>query len=212
VVSGKHGFAAGAFAQATNDGAFVWNSNSTSQFDSSSAVNSEGATGADTFNVRSPGGVRFVTGSSQVVYTTNASAGWSTTSTRTSKTNIDPVEPTDVLTSVEEMEVSTWEYRDEDGEGKGVRHMGPTAEQFHDAFELGDSEEHINSMNLDGVALAAIQGLSEKVDDKDERIDDLEAENEQLRERNAELEDRLAAVEAELGIDATASQQGVADD
>ena len=58
----------------------------------------------------------------------------------------------------------------------------------------------------------ALDALREALDDKDERIDDLEAENEQLQERNADLEDRLAAVEAELGIDATASQQGVADD
>jgi len=58
----------------------------------------------------------------------------------------------------------------------------------------------------------SLDTLREALDDKDDRIDTLEAENEQLRERNAELEDRLAAVEAELGIDASAGQQGVADD
>jgi hypothetical protein len=42
--------------------------------------------------------------------------------------------------------------------------------------------------------------------------DDSEAEKGGLRERKAELESRLDNIEAELGIDATASQQVVADD
>jgi regulator of replication initiation timing len=68
------------------------------------------------------------------------------------------------------------------------------------------------------VALAAIQGLSAKLDDahgeiadareeldeKAERIADLEAENEHLRER-------LAALEEHLGLNSGASP-GVADD
>jgi chromosome segregation ATPase len=100
------------------------------------------------------------------------------------------------------------------------------AEEFHDAFDVGDSDEHINSINADGVAFAAVQGLSAKLDDtreelddareeldeKAERIADLEAENERLRERNAELESRLAAVEDHLGLDSGASTRGVADD
>ena len=48
--------------------------------------------------------------------------------------------------------------------------------------------------------------------DQQDRIDALEAENDDLRERNAELETRLERVEAELGLDATADRQGVADD
>ena len=55
--------------------------------------------------------------------------------------------------------------------------------------------------------------------DQQDRIDALEAENADLRaenadfrERNEELETRLERVEAELGLDATADRQGVADD
>jgi DNA repair exonuclease SbcCD ATPase subunit len=64
-----------------------------------------------------------------------------------------------------------------------------------------------NSINADGVAFAAVQGLSQELDEtqaelvdaraeldeKDERIDDLEREN-------AALEARLAAVEEHLGM------------
>ena len=58
---------------------------------------------------------------------------------------------------------------------------------------------------LPPVAVDAIQT-------QQEHIDDLEAENDDLRERNADLETRLERVEAELGLDATADRQWVADD
>jgi hypothetical protein len=95
------------------------------------------------------------------------------------------------------MPVSTWEYTDGEGEGAGTRHIGPMAEDFHDAFDVGGTDRAINSINADGVALAALQGLSAKLDEKVERIDDLEAENDALRERLAGVEDRLAAIEDE---------------
>jgi predicted RNase H-like nuclease (RuvC/YqgF family) len=66
--------------------------------------------------------------------------------------------------------------------------------------------------DADGVALAVMQNLAQKIDDKGDRIDALEAENADLRERNEELETRLERVEAELGINTTADRQGVADD
>jgi FtsZ-binding cell division protein ZapB len=111
------------------------------------------------------------------------------------------VDPDDVLDSFADPEVSTWEFTDTDD----GRHIGPMAGEFHDAFGLGDDDETIASVDADGVALAAIQGLTERVQQKDDRIDeqaeqidDLEAENERLRERQEALEERLAALEASL--------------
>ena len=37
--------------------------------------------------------------------------------------------------------------------------MGPTAQDFYAAFGLGEDERHISTVDADGVALAAIQGL-----------------------------------------------------
>jgi hypothetical protein len=210
-------FAAGNAAKATNTSAFVWNNgfnyhSNPDGLDSSKAVNGESVTGPETFSVSATGGVRMITGSSSVTYIPSGSTGWSNASSRAVKTNIEPVEPEQALAGVEELGVATWEYEDRDGEGAGTTHIGPMAEEFHDAFDVGDSDEHINSVNADGIALAAIQGLSAKLDDREERIEALEAENEQLRERNAELERRLAAVEEQLGLDDSgASAQGVAD-
>ena len=50
--------------------------------------------------------------------------------------------------------VTEWNYR---GDG------GPTAEDFSDAFNLGASREHLGTVDVDGVALAAIQGLNARV-------------------------------------------------
>lgn len=183
---------------------------------SSKAVAGEPVTGLATFSVSASGGVRFITGNNSVTYIESGSTGWASMSTRTAKTNIDPIDSQEVLAGVEEMEVSTWEYKDEDGEGQGTRHIGPMAEEFHEAVDVGTSDEHINSINADGVAFAAIQGLSQQLDQKDDRIDDqrdridrletsvenkedrideLEAENEQLRERLRAVENRLNEME-----------------
>jgi hypothetical protein len=62
--------------------------------------------------------------------------------------------------------------------------MGPMAQDFRAAFGLGVSDELIDSVDPDGVALAAIQGLHELVREKDERIRALE-------ERVARLEGLL---------------------
>ena len=117
-----------------------------------------------------------------------------------------------MLDGVSDMEVATWEYKDDDGEGQGERHIGPMAEDFHDTVDVGQSDEHINSINADGVALAAIQGLANRLNEKDERIaeleqageqkneriDELEAEAETAREKNAELEATIADLAARL--------------
>ncbi len=47
--------------------------------------------------------------------------------------------------------------------------MGPVAQSFHGAFGLGASECHIGTVDADGVALAAIQGVYKLVQQKDAR-------------------------------------------
>jgi hypothetical protein len=210
---GRDSLAVGTGAVAANREAFVWNDNSgyhdtgdsTSRFSSDKDVAGSGVTGRGTFNV-SADGVRFVTSSNTVTYISSGSAGWSDTSTRSAKTNIEPVDPGTVLDSVEELEVTTWEYKDEDDNGTGTRHIGPMAEDFHDAFDVGDSDEHINRINADGVTLAAIKGLAGRLEEKTERIADQEERIEKLERENEKLRDRLNAIERRLAPD------GVADD
>jgi hypothetical protein len=83
------------------------------------------------------------------------------------------------------MPVSTWNYI---GEAEGIRHLGPMAQDFYAAFGLGDSERYINTLDADGVALAAVQGLYAK-------NQALEAENADLQTQIDGLETRLTALE-----------------
>lgn len=71
-----------------------------------------------------------------------------------------------------------------------MRHIGPTAQDFKATFGLnGDDDINISSTDLHGVALAAIQGLNEKV----EKLKD---ENAQLHMNLVNLEARLSALES----------------
>lgn len=74
--------------------------------------------------------------------------------------------------------------------------MTARASTGHDAFDVGDDEDAINSINADGVAPGAIQGLAERLEKKDARIAELEADNEELRDGLHEVTDRLASLEA----------------
>jgi hypothetical protein len=99
------------------------------------------------------------------------------------KDNFSVVDTRHVLEKVVSLRVQEWNYKDDPN---SVRHVGPTSQDFQAAFGLNGSDEtNISSVDAQGVALAAIQGLNEK----------LNAENSELRTRLAGLERRLAALE-----------------
>jgi hypothetical protein len=76
------------------------------------------------------------------------------------------------------MPIERWRFK---GESPDVRHMGPVAQDFRAAFGLGYDETSISGIDLDGVALAAIQGLHQTIQEKDARIAALEQSVEELR-------------------------------
>ncbi len=65
--------------------------------------------------------------------------------------------------------------------------MGPMAQDFRDAFGLGTDEKHIGTVDADGVSLAAIQGLNQKLEkqlaEKEREIRDLQARLGRLEQR-----------------------------
>ena len=81
-------------------------------------------------------------------------------SDRNLKENIKAVDPVAVLDKLDRIPISTWNYKSQDD---AIQHMGPMAQDFHAAYGLGESDRHISTVNADGVALAAIQGLYRKV-------------------------------------------------
>ncbi|APX14304.1 hypothetical protein BWR18_20885 (plasmid) [Tateyamaria omphalii] len=95
-------------------------------------------------------------------------------SDRNAKTDIVPVDADDILAKVRALPVSAWTYK-HDAED-GVRHIGPMAQDFYAAFGTGRDETGISSLDGTGVALAAIQALSEQNAVLQARLDALEAE------------------------------------
>lgn len=86
---------------------------------------------------------------------------WTTISDRNSKENFTPVDPLDVLAKVTALPLSTWNYKAQD---KAIRHVGPMAQDFKAAFGVGESDTGITTVDADGVALAAIQGVNQKLE------------------------------------------------
>lgn len=166
--NGDFSTAGGSGAIASQSGMFVWADPRVHDFDP--AVGRPVGTGQNTFNVRATGtgGVWLVTGIDDITgavtwgcYTYNG-AGWSCTSDRAAKRNLDPVDGQAVLETLAAMPIYRWQPRQ--GPHAETLHMGPTAQDFHAAFGLGGDARAIGSQDIDGVALAAIQGLNAKLE------------------------------------------------
>jgi hypothetical protein len=92
-------------------------------------------------------------------------------SSRELKTDFSLLDGKEVLTRLSEIPVMSWRYKTED---ETALHFGPVAEDFQEAFQLGDGRT-ITNIDADGVAFAAIQGLYTTVQEKDAQIVELEA-------------------------------------
>ena len=95
---------------------------------------------------------------------------FNTTSDRNQKENFAPVSPAEVLAKVSALPIARWNFKGDEA----TPHIGPMAQDFHAAFGTGADDKHIASVDADGVALAAIQGLNQKLEQKDAKISALE--------------------------------------
>ncbi|MDM8536890.1 tail fiber domain-containing protein, partial [Desulfobacterales bacterium HSG17] len=81
---------------------------------------------------------------------------WTQTSDRNVKENFEEVNTRNVLETLSEIPIETWNFKNND---ESIRHMGPMAQDFRAAFGLGKDDKTIATVDADGVAFAAIQGL-----------------------------------------------------
>ena len=114
---------------------------------------------------------------------------WTNGSSRAFKQAFEAIDASDILTRVLQLPLSRWRYRNSD---EGM-HLGPMAEDFAAAFGLGGSPQHISTVDADGVALAAIQGLNTKLEYENAA---LRNETEALRAALDDMLARLSALEA----------------
>jgi len=102
---------------------------------------------------------------------------FNTTSDKNVKENFTPVDAQAVLAKVAALPISRWNFTN----SPAVPHVGPMAQDFYHAFNVGADDRHIATVDEDGVALAAIQGLNQKLEEE-------KAENAELKARMEKLE------------------------
>jgi len=170
-VATNYAFAAGRRARANHQGAFVWGDSYDG--DVTSSTNNQ-------FTVRASGGARFYSNTNLTAGVNLAAGGgsWTSISDRNAKENFVAVNAREILAKVAALPLATWNYKSQPAT---IRHVGPTAQDFMAAFGVGESDTGITGVDADGVALAAIQGLNQKLE-------------EQARERDV----RITALENEL--------------
>jgi hypothetical protein len=117
----------------------------------------------------------------KVVNATCDGGTWINASDRNLKENFEPADAQGVLARLAALPIHRWSYTN----SPNTRHLGPTAQDFHAAFGLGDNDTTITTVDSEGVALSAIQGLNQK----------LTKELEQKATEITELKARLAVLE-----------------
>jgi hypothetical protein len=190
-------FAAGHLTRAEDPGSFVWAAGNTNVFPSSTS-NRVHFYAAGGVAVEYAGQDQYGRGNKWLVLASqepgkvinvyngaylSEGGAWTDTSDRNAKENFEPVDPKEVLERVTNLPLTSWSYR---SESNSVRHLGPVAQDFHAAFGLGADDKHIAGLDSSGVALAAIQGLSQELKAKQAEID-------QLKQRLEALETRFGA-------------------
>ncbi len=114
------------------------------------------------------------------------SKGIALTSDRNAKENFAALDAQSILARVISLPVTEWNYKTDAAD---ARHIGPMAQDFHATFGLnGQDDKHISVIDESGVALAAIQGLNQKLNEKDVEMTKQAAEIQSLKLQLDKLE------------------------
>ena len=98
--------------------------------------------------------------------------------------------------------MQSWNYKTQD---VSIQHIGPMAQDFNTAFGVGEPDKagerkYINSLDVDGVALASIQGLYQASQTQAARIATLESQNAAQQAQLDLLQQRLDKLEKQAAI------------
>jgi len=172
-----------------DEGTFMWADNNEADFTSD---------GSRKFLVRASGGTDIYSNSGLTAGVTLAAGGgsWSSVSDKNLKENFAEIDKVALLEKLSAIPVTSWNYRSQDS---SIRHIGPMGQDFHSAFGVGETETRLSTIDADGVALAAIQGLYEIVQDKNCEIDDLGSEISNLKSEISELKALVNKLAAQNG-------------
>jgi len=154
----------------------------------SAATDSIRATADGQVTFRNPGGFRIFTNTAATVGVQVNAGGssWNVISDRNRKELFAGVDGEDILNRIRGLPVTTWRYRDE--QDRSVRHIGPMAQDWHQAFGFSKDNTTINMSDFDGVNLAAIQALEKRTTELRAQVAEKDAKIQELEARIARLE------------------------
>ena len=109
-----------------------------------------------------------------------AASSWGSPSDRNAKKNFQPVDTKGVLEKMAAIPIQQWNYKWE--KDTDVPNIGPMAQDFKAAFYPSRDDKSITTLEFDGVELAAIQGLNQKLEQKETEITELKAWLEKLEQ------------------------------
>jgi hypothetical protein len=104
---------------------------------------------------------------------------WTNASDKNLKEDFTNPNGKDVLSHIKKLSVTKWKYK-----GTNEYHIGPMAQDFYSAFNLGTDDKHIGTTDPAGIALIAIQELATQ-------NDSLQSANTQQQQTNASLQQQL---------------------
>lgn len=182
--SGNFSLALGKNARAKNQGAVVI-SDASAGFSSDSAY----STANNQLTMRFAGGARVFTNQGMTSGVDIAAGGgsWNTVSDRRKKENFEVLDTEKILHKVAQLPLTSWNYKSQPAT---TRHIGPMAQDFYAAFGLDGigNDTTINTSDIDGVNMAAIQAL-------EKRTRQLQEENDQLKAKLEAMDAKMASIE-----------------
>jgi hypothetical protein len=186
--TGPLSFAAGNLADASDSGSVVIAANQTY-----SSVDTIASGGKEQMVLRADGGL-FITNTGGVAaydntklittrggaYLSGNGTNWTNASDENIKENFKPVDGFKLLQRIAELPISQWNYRCDE---ENVTHIGPTAQDFFEAFGLGCDDKSISTVDPAGVALAGMKALIQENRELKDLINHMERRITELENR-----------------------------
>ena len=111
-----------------------------------------------------------VNGNAFIDGTFEVTAGLTNPSSRTLKNQFVSLDASTILAKLAALDIQQWTYIDRPEE----KHVGPVAEDFYEAFGLGQGDKNISTIDADGIMMLALQALQQENAELRERLDRLE--------------------------------------
>jgi len=116
-------------------------------------------------------------------------------SSREVKKDFSEVNPADVMSKIQKLEMSEWSYKGEIHEEASGRHVGPMAEDFYSLFGLGPDDKHVAATDMASIALIAAKELQQKATQANIEIASFKEKNAALLKRLEAQAKRLESLE-----------------